>query len=60
MKEKLQMFVAWRLPRWLVYWASVRLMVYATSGRHSATIVPELTGMDALARWKPQKDVKSG
>jgi len=50
--EKLQMWVAYKMPRWLVYWASVRLMSYATTGKFATTVVPELTAMDALKRWK--------
>jgi len=51
LKEKLQMWLVWRLPRWLIKWASVRLMANATQGQYSNTIVPELTAMDALKRW---------
>jgi len=50
-KEKLQMWIAWKLPHWLVKWAAVRLMAHATQGEHSGVIVPELTAMDALKRW---------
>lgn len=51
MKEKLQIWVAWKLPRWLVRWASVRMIAHATGGRYSITIVPDLTAMTALERW---------
>ena len=53
MFEKLQIHIAWLLPRWLVYWAAIRLMTYATSGIYRDQIVPELTAMEALIRWKP-------
>ena len=49
--EKVTMAVAWRLPRSLVMWASIRLMVNATQGRWSNQIVQELTVADALKRW---------
>lgn len=52
MREKIQIFVASLLPRWLVYHAAIRLGVKATTGRYSATIVPDLTFMDALKRWE--------
>lgn len=52
MKEKVQMWIAWRLPRWLVKWAAVRLVAEATTGKYGTTIVPELTAMDALKRWE--------
>lgn len=51
-KEKLQMWFAWRLPKWLVKWAAVRLMAHATTGEYGSTVVPELTAMDALKRWE--------
>lgn len=50
-KEKLVMWVVWKLPRWLIYWCAIRLIAYATTGNHSNTIVPDLTAMDALGRW---------
>lgn len=49
--ERFQMWVAWRMPRWLVKWCAVRLMAHATTGEYGSTVVPELTGMDALKRW---------
>ena len=49
--EKAQMAVAWKLPRWLVKWAAIRLMANATTGEHSSQVVPDLTAMDALKRW---------
>lgn len=51
MIEKLQIWIAWKLPRWLVRWASVRMIAHATTGEYSKTVVPELTAMDALGRW---------
>jgi len=45
------MWIAWRLPKWLVKWAAVRLIAHATAGEYSTTIVPELRVMDALKRW---------
>lgn len=49
--EKLQMKIAWMMPRWLVMWCAVRLMAHATQGKWSKQIVPELKAMDALKRW---------
>lgn len=49
--EKIQMWIAWKLPHWLVKWAAVRLMAHATTGVYGSTIVPELTAVDALKRW---------
>lgn len=50
--QKAQLWIAWKLPRWLVYWATIRLAAHATMGRHSGTVVPDLTVMDALQRWE--------
>lgn len=52
MKEKLQIFIAWRLPKGVVYWCAIRLMAHATQGKYGNQIVPELTAMDALKRWE--------
>jgi hypothetical protein len=50
--EKLQMWVAWRMPKWLVKWCAVRLMAHATQGAYSNQVVPELGAIDALKRWE--------
>lgn len=49
--DKLQMKAAWMMPRWLVYWCSIRLMAHATTGKYGNQVVGELTAMDALDRW---------
>ena len=51
-KEKIAIFIAWRLPRYLIMWCAIRLMAYATQGEYSNTVVPDLTAMDALQRWE--------
>jgi hypothetical protein len=48
---KLVMWFVWLLPRWLVYWCSVRLMSEASTGKWGHQVVPELTALDALKRW---------
>ena len=52
-KEKLMFWVAWKTPKWLVYFCSIRLMAHATQGKHGSQIVDDLTAMDALKRWEP-------
>jgi len=47
----LYLWLAYRLPRRLVYWATIRLWCHATIGRYSDTIVPELEVGEALKRW---------
>ena len=51
-KERIQLFFARMLPKWLVYWASIRMIANATTGEYSSTVVPELTAMETLQRWK--------
>ena len=48
--EKVLIWIAWKLPRQLVMWTTVRL-VSATTGQYGNTIVPELSAIDALKRW---------
>ena len=50
-KEKLQMAIVWRLPKWLIMWAAIRLFANATTGKYSGQIVTELTAIEALKRW---------
>jgi hypothetical protein len=49
--ERFWTWLAWKLPRPLVYWAAIRLLAHATTGRYGSTIALELTAMDALRRW---------
>ena len=49
--NKFWMWIAWRLPRMLVYWCAIRVIAHATTGRYGKTIVSELVAMDALQRW---------
>jgi len=52
MTDKICMWVAWNMPKKLAYWASIRVMSYATVGKYSSQIVPDLTATDALKRWE--------
>lgn len=49
--DNLQLWVARRMPRWLVKWCTIRLGAHATQGRWSNQEVPALKFMDALERW---------
>ena len=49
--ERLRLKVVWLLPRWLIYWAAIRLIAHATTGVHGAQFVNDLKAMDALDRW---------
>ena len=50
-KERILIWLAWRTPRSLVYWCSIRLMVHATVGQYSNQVVPDLLALEALQRW---------
>jgi hypothetical protein len=50
-KEKVNIAIAWSLPRSLVRWCAVRVGAHATQGAHSNQVVPDLLFMDALKRW---------
>lgn len=49
--ETFYRWLAWKLPRGLVKWCSVRLMADATCGTHSGKVVSEVTCLDALKAW---------
>ena len=46
-----KVWIAWKLPRRLIEWATIRLVAHATSGQYSNQIVPNLTTVEALRRW---------
>jgi hypothetical protein len=49
---KLAEWIAYRLPRSVVYWAMIRAGAEVTTGKYGNTLVPELTFMDALKRYE--------
>ena len=49
--DRFWQWLAWRLPRRLVMWCTIRLIAHATRGDYSNQIVPDLMAMDALYRW---------
>lgn len=50
-KEGITIWIAWRLPRYLVMWCFYRVFAHATSGQYCNTGVPGLSMMDAIERW---------
>ena len=50
--NKFCMWIAFKIPRKLVYWAAIRLGAYATQDKYSDTIISGLFFMDALKRWE--------
>ena len=52
--DRVYMWIAWHLPRGLVYWTAMRLIAHATQGPWAETEAPSLGAMDALARWEAE------
>jgi hypothetical protein len=50
-RERLIIWAANRVPRWLVYQCVIRAGCAATTGKYSSTIVPEVTLVEVLQRW---------
>lgn len=45
-------WLAWKLPKKLVYWACIRVFAHATTGKYSHQNVVALTFSEALGRWR--------
>lgn len=52
MREKVLMWIVWRLPHAVVYWCAIRVGCNATQGKWSNKSPTGLLFMDALKRWK--------
>ncbi len=53
LREKLVMWFVWKLPRRLVYWATIRLWAHATTCPEGCNETPDETNFfDALRRWE--------
>jgi hypothetical protein len=50
--ERQAMRVASHLPRWLVYWATIRLWAHGTTGRWGNTDPGQLSLFEAMDRWQ--------
>ena len=55
MKERVSIWIAWHLPKYIVMWCVCRVAAYASSGKWSNEEVPSITIMDAIARWDEQE-----
>lgn len=49
-----KIWTANKLPRWLAYWAAIRVATHATTGEYSDQVVPELSFTEGLERWHDQ------
>lgn len=51
LKFRVKRWLVELLPEWVIEMATVRLLVYATTGKYGNTDVSELRAMTALRRW---------
>ena len=51
-KEKFMVWLVWLLPKSIVYYCAIRLIVHATDGKYGSTVVPKLGAIEALERWE--------
>ncbi len=52
MRDRILFWIASKLPRSVIYWCAIRLILHATTGDYRNQIIPDLTAMDALKRWR--------
>lgn len=50
-RENAWNWLAWHLPRQLIYFAVIRLWAHGTTGKYGMTTPDELTWGEALKRW---------
>lgn len=50
-ETKFWFWLAKLLPKKLIYFCFMRVMVYSTTGKYKTTIVSELIGMEAIKRY---------
>ena len=50
--EKFLWWLTYKLPRRLVYLATIRLLASATTNRYSHLLLPEITVQDAVKAWE--------
>ena len=50
--ENLGHWIAWHLPKWVIYYAAVRLWVYSSTGPRASESGPSITVTDALRDWE--------
>lgn len=50
--EKFWQWLAWKLPRRLAYWACVRVMIFASSGKYGNQNPMTVSVSDIMSRWE--------
>lgn len=51
-KSDFPYWVAALMPKWLVYYCTIRAISHATTGLYSSQVVPELLAVDVVKRWE--------
>ena len=46
-----------KLPKKLVYFSFLQVMAHSTTGQYGNTVVPELSGLDAIERYNNDFDI---
>lgn len=49
-RERFLFWIAWRLPKSIVYLCGIRLWAHATTGQYGNTVVPEITASEVMQR----------
>jgi len=55
MKEKLLVWLAYHLPKSLVYWAAIRVLATASCEEFAEREITAITGAEALKAWRERK-----
>ncbi len=58
-EENIPRRIANMLPKRVVYFAAIRLIAYATTGKYGSTVVPELGAMDAVGRYEAEAGLEA-
>ena len=51
-RTQIRRWIAYHLPRKLIYWCLERVIVFSTTGKYSKTKTDELNIVDAMKRWQ--------
>jgi hypothetical protein len=51
---RIKWYIVRCLPRWIIEFAIIRAVTFATTGKYSNTTLPDLTAMDLNKRWRQQ------
>ena len=52
LKDRILIWIAWKLPKGLIKQAYVRVVAHGTTGLYSDTVLPDVTVSDILNRWE--------